>query len=35
MPPPPNLSDLSRAALEARYAELLGEISELKQIVAA
>jgi hypothetical protein len=35
MPPPTNLSDLSRAELEARLAELLGEISELKQIVMA
>ena len=35
MPPPANLSDLSRAELEARFVELLGEVSELKQIVAA
>jgi hypothetical protein len=35
MPPPANLSDLSRAELEARYVELLGEVSELKQSVAA
>ena len=35
MPPPANPSDLSRAELEARFVELLGEVSELKQIVAA
>jgi hypothetical protein len=35
MPPPTNLSDLSRAELEARFVELLGEVLELKQIVAA
>ncbi|MGA8198256.1 MAG: hypothetical protein WB902_33390 [Acetobacteraceae bacterium] len=35
MPPATNLSDLSRAELEARFAELLSEISELKQIVMA
>ena len=35
MPPPANLSDLSRAELEARFVELLGEVSELKQSVAA
>ena len=35
MPPPANLSDLSRAELEARFVELLGEVSELKQIVLA
>jgi hypothetical protein len=35
MPPPANLSDLSRAELEARFVELLGEVLELKQIVAA
>ena len=33
MPPPANFSDLSRAELEARFVELLGEVSELKQIV--
>ena len=32
MPPP---ADLSRAELEARFVELLGEVSELKQIMAA
>src|SRR6478672_1535544 len=35
MPPPANLSDLSRAELEARFVELLGEVSELKQMVMA
>ena len=35
MPPPANPSDLSRAELEARFVELLGEVSELKRIVAA
>jgi hypothetical protein len=30
MPAPTNLSDLSCAELEVRFAELLGEISELK-----
>jgi uncharacterized small protein (DUF1192 family) len=35
MPPPANLSDLSRAELEARFVELLGEVSELKQMLAA
>jgi NAD(P)H dehydrogenase (quinone) len=30
-----NLSDLSRAELEARFVDLLGEVSELKQIVMA
>src|ERR1700760_2990882 len=35
MPPPTNLSDLLRAELEARFVELLSEVSELKQIVAA
>ena len=35
MPPPADLSDLLRAELEARFVELLSEVSELKQIVAA
>ena len=35
MPPPADLSDLSRAELEARFVELLGEVSELKQMLAA
>jgi hypothetical protein len=35
MPPPANLSDLSRAELEARFEKLLGEVSELKQMLAA
>src|ERR1700692_212969 len=35
MSPYANLSDFSRAELEARFWELLGEISELKQIVMA
>jgi uncharacterized small protein (DUF1192 family) len=35
MPPSADLSDLSRAELEARFVQLLGEVSELKQIVAA
>jgi hypothetical protein len=35
MPPPANLSGLSRAELEARFVELLGDVSELKQMVAA
>ena len=34
MPPPADLSDLLRAELEARFVELLSEVSELKQIVA-
>jgi hypothetical protein len=35
MPPPANLSGLSRAELEARFVELLGDVWELKQMVAA
>ena len=35
MPPPADLSDLSRAELEARFVELLGEVSGLKQMLAA
>ena len=35
MPPPANLSGLSRAELEGRLLELLGEVSDLKQVVAA
>jgi hypothetical protein len=35
MPLPTDLSDLLRAELEARFVELLSEVSELKQIVAA
>jgi adenylate cyclase len=35
MPPPANLSALSRAELEARFVALLGEVSELKQMVMA
>ena len=35
MPPPIDLSDLSRAELEARFVELLGEASELKQSLTA
>jgi hypothetical protein len=35
MPPPANLSGLSRAELEARFVEMLGDVSELKQMVAA
>jgi hypothetical protein len=35
MAPPASLSGLSRAELEARFVELLGDISELKQLVAA
>jgi hypothetical protein len=35
MPPLADLSGLPRAELEARFVELLGEVSELKQIAAA
>ena len=35
MPPSANLSGLSRAELESQFVELLGEVSELKQIVMA
>ena len=35
MPPPVNLSDLSRAEPQARFVEFPGEVSELKQIVMA
>ena len=35
MPPPFNPSGLPRALLEAQVVDLLGENSELKQIVAA
>ena len=35
MPPPADLSDISRAELEARFVELLGEASELRQIMMA
>ncbi len=33
--PPPNLSDLTRAELEALLVELLGDVSELTGVVAA
>ena len=35
MTPPAKLSDLSRSELEARFVDLLGDVSELKQMVAA
>ncbi len=35
MPPSASLSDLPRAELEALLVELLGELAELKRIVAA
>ncbi|MCK8787867.1 transposase [Roseomonas sp. NAR14] len=35
MSPPPNLSELSREALEALVGELLGRVSELTELVAA